>query len=298
MRDAVKHPIEPSQPNQPPKSATPSTHQRRLRTTRRFSLVFPNGLGLPQTGWFPVIAKLKEQTDLDLPGILTYDRYGQGATTDRDPENPDAHDCLDVVKDLRQLLTQLTTEKLRVDAVDEVKVVFVADSIGCALARLYAQQHPGTVAGLVLLDSVLANSDFVSIVPDPDAAEFGAASDSLPETITPEILRATRARIRAIFHPVDGQGGKAEGLSRANLPSLLPHSDGPTLAGPGGRAEHGVCEPVLKRYNEGLVRITDQERAKGPVIAEGAGHFVQRDRPDLVVQEIAEILGKIYADGP
>ncbi|KAL4773366.1 alpha/beta-hydrolase [Aspergillus nidulans var. acristatus] len=274
--------------------------------------------------WFPVIAKLQEQSALDLPGILTYDRYGQGATTDRDPENPDAHDCLDVVKDLRQLLTQITTEKLGV-ALDEVDILFVANSIGCAIARLYAQEYPGSVAGMVLLDSIIANSDFVSIFPDPDAAEFNQAL--IPETITPETLRTTRARVRAIFHPVDGQGGKAEGFSRANLSSLLPQSDGPVLLGRGNKgkgngpfvtvvghdfeafareSERMGCpvelsmafvNPFWRAYNEGLVKITQAERAKGPVTAEGSGHFVQKDRPDLVVNEIVEILKRTYEDG-
>ncbi|KAL4993646.1 alpha/beta-hydrolase [Aspergillus recurvatus] len=297
-----------------------------FKNTKNIFLVFLNGLGLPQASWFPVIAKLQEQTALDLPGILTYDRYGQGATTDRDPQNPDAHDCLDVVRDLRQLLTQITAEKLGINSLGEVKIVFVANSIGCALARLYAQEYPGTVAGLVLLDSVLANSDFVSIFPDPDAADFDQAL--LPENITREILRTTRARVRAIFHPVDGQGGKAEGLSRANLPSLLPDSDGPVLLGPGGKdggndkepfvtvvghdfeafAQESVrmgcpvelsmayVNPFWKAYNEGLVKITHGTRAKGPVIAEGAGHFIQKDRPDVVVREIVEVLGRVYGD--
>ncbi|KAL4982431.1 Alpha/beta hydrolase fold-1 [Aspergillus falconensis] len=295
-----------------------------FKDTKKVLLVFLNGLGLPQSSWFPVIAKLQEQTALDLPGILTYDRYGQGATTDCDPEKPDAHDCVDVVTDLRQLLTQLTAEKLGINSLDEVRIVFVANSIGCALARLYAQEYPGTVAGLVLLDSVLANSDFVSIFPDPDAADFDQAS--LPENITPESLRTTRARVRAIFHPVDGQAGKAEGFSRASLPSLLPHSDGPVLLGPrvkdngdgpfvtvvghdfeafaresmrmGWPVELSMAymNPFWNAYNEGLVKITQASRAKGPVIAEGSGHFVQKDRPDLVVDEIVEILGKVYED--
>jgi pimeloyl-ACP methyl ester carboxylesterase len=206
-----------------------------------------------------------------------------------------------------------------------VDILFVASSIGCAIARLYAQEYPGSVAGMVLLDSIIANSDFVSIFPDPDAAEFNQAL--IPETITPETLRATRARVRAIFHPVDGQGGKAEGFSRANLSSLLPQSDGPVLLGRGNKgkgngpfvtvvghdfeafareSERMGCpvelsmafvNPFWRAYNEGLVKITQAERAKGPVTAEGSGHFVQKDRPDLVVNEIVEILKRTYEDG-
>ncbi|KAL4904311.1 hypothetical protein BDW74DRAFT_154601 [Aspergillus multicolor] len=295
----------------PATSASPST--------KHTLLVFLNGLGLPQAGWFPVIAALKERSDIDLPAILTYDRYGQGASTDRDPENPESHDCIAVIKDLRQLIIQIAAEKLGYENVDDVNLVLVGNSIGCALARLYAQEYPGTVAGLVLLDSVLANSDFVSIFPDPDSPDYDASS--LPENITEEILRTTRTRVRAIFHPVEGAGGKAEGLSRANLPSLLPDSDGPVLEGRDGKGPFVTVvghdfetfaqestrmgfpvelsmkyvNPFWQRYNEGLVKITDSDRAKGPVIAEGAGHFVQKDCPDFVVGEVVEILGRVFA---
>ncbi|KAL2811274.1 alpha/beta-hydrolase [Aspergillus granulosus] len=291
-------------------------------------LVFLNGLGLPQASWFATIAKLKE-SDTSLPAILTYDRYGQGATTDRDPVDADAedpshgHDCLSVVRDLRQLISQIASDKLNVEAekVDAVPLILVANSIGCAIARLYAQTYPGTVAGLLLLDSVLANSDFVSIFPDPDAEGFDASS--LSEGITADVLRAGREGIKRIFHP---SVGSKEGLSRKNLASLLPASNGPVLRGPDGKgpwvtvvghdfevfaresvmigAGSGKGEELAKvyvnpywhRYNEGLVEIAGSEggRGKGPLQAPGTGHFVQKDNPDFVAKEIVEILGKVF----
>ncbi|KAL2832768.1 alpha/beta-hydrolase [Aspergillus pseudoustus] len=287
-------------------------------------LVFLNGLGLPQASWFATIAKLKE-SNTPLPALLTYDRYGQGATTDRDPADADAedpthgHDALTVVKDLRQLLTQIATEKLGLDSAEKlntIPLILVGNSIGCALARLYAQTYPGTVAALLLLDSVLANSDFVSIFPDPDAPGFDAST--LPEGITADALRGGREGMKRIFHP---SVGSKEGLSRRNLAALLPHADSPVLVGPDdgkgpfvtvvghdfeafakesarmGRGEELTlvyANPYWHLYNEGLVKIAGDEagRGKGPVQAPGAGHFVQKDNPDFVVQEILEILGK------
>ncbi|KAL3440641.1 alpha/beta-hydrolase [Aspergillus insuetus] len=287
-------------------------------------LIFLNGLGLPQASWFAAIAKLQE-SHTPLPALLTYDRYGQGSTTGRDPADAGAedpthgHDCLAVVRDLRQLITQIAAEKLDVKSedVDSIPLILVANSIGCALARLYAQTYPRTVTGLVLLDSVLANSDFVSIFPDPDAGDFDAAS--LPEGITADAIRVARQGIARIFHP---SVGSKEGLSRKNLASLLPDSDGPALIGPdgkgpfvtvvghdfetfavesakmsGGRGEEltkAYANPYWHRYNQGLVKITGEEgRGKGPVIAEGAGHFIQKDRPDLVAGEVLEVLRKV-----
>lgn len=282
-------------------------------------IVFLNGLGLPQAAWGPTIKSLQENTQgTGLPAILTYDRFGQGQTTDLDPADEGAadpthgHDCLEAVRDLRQLVSQIAKDKLEFSDLNSLPVVLVANSIGCALARLYAQEFPGTVAGLLLLDSVLANSDFMSVFPDPDAENFDA--ENLPSGITPEVLRTARERTRRIFHP---DVGSKEGLSRKNLRDLLPASDSPVLQGPRGHpfvtvvghdfetfAEHSArmglpqalsmtyLNPYWHKYNEGLAKITELEKSKGPLLAPGSGHFIQQDGPGFVAQGLAELLEK------
>ena len=54
--------------------------------------------------------------------------------------------------------------------------------------------------------------------------------------------------------------------------------------------------PIWHEYNIGLTRLTNPGRAKGPVIAPGCGHFVQRDNPEFVVQQVSEILKDIEAE--
>jgi pimeloyl-ACP methyl ester carboxylesterase len=204
-------------------------------------LVFLTGLGLPASSWIPTIASLASMTPH--PPMLSYDRYGQGLSTDRDPldakaEDPEhGHDCMDVVQDLKQLISQICSEKnLKVPGssenrseVVEPPILFVANSLGGAVARLYADQYPFTVSAILFLDSVMADCDFVSIWPDPDADGFAEKNLPLPEGVTEEGLRETRARYRKVFHPVTGIMGKAEGLSRKNLAELLPDSDKPVL---------------------------------------------------------------------
>ncbi|KAF4971141.1 hypothetical protein FSARC_1974 [Fusarium sarcochroum] len=285
-------------------------------------MVFVNGLGLPQAGWTPAIEKfiaLRTAANQPVPAILTYDRYGQGQTIDRDPQDAKAedpmhgHDCLDVVRDLRQLLTQIAATKLGVAVVEQVALVMVCNSIGGALVRLYAQEYPATVAAILFLDSVLANTDFVSILPDPDAPEFSAAD--LPENVTVEVLRQSREGIRRIFHP---SVGSREGLSRKNLRSLLPHSDQPKLQAPDGKgpwisvlghefdtfaaesAKMGQPEvltqkytnPFWETYNKGLARLTDEGRRRGPFQAPKCGHFIQKDNPHLVAEELAQLVAE------
>lgn len=292
-------------------------------TTKPALVVFLNGLGLPQISWVRSIAALNElRQGTNIPAILTYDRFGQGQTTDRDPSDEGAedpthgHDSISVIRDLRQLITQIASEKLGVSSsdIDSLPIILVANSIGGALARLYAQHYPGTVAGVLFLDSILANSDFVSIFPDPDAEGFDAST--LPTGVTVDGLRLARERTKKIFHP---DVGNKEGLSRRNMRTLLPASDGPVLQGPGGSgpyvtvvghdfqtfaeesAQMGMPKPFTlnymnpywQRFNEGLAKITQSEKSKGPVQAPNAGHFIQKDNPAFVAQELDEILSKI-----
>ncbi|KAK9349927.1 Alpha/Beta hydrolase protein [Lipomyces doorenjongii] len=293
-----------------------------VSSTKPLLVVFLNGLGLQQTSWAPLIVKLKElRPDTSMPMTLTYDRFGQGQTTDRDPQDErasdpmHAHDCMSAIKDLRQLIVQIIAEMMGIVDTNKVTLVFVSNSIGCALTRLYVQEYPGTVAGILLLDSVLANSDFVSVFPDPDSEGFDA-SKALPDGINPDTLRTARERVRRVFHP---DVGNKEGLSRKNLSSLLPKSDSPVLKGVDGRgpyvtvvghdfetfAEQGekmgspkalamnYTNPYWHAYNQGLSKITEPARSKGPLQAPGCGHFVQQDNPAFVAQELDEILSNV-----
>jgi pimeloyl-ACP methyl ester carboxylesterase len=286
-------------------------------------LIFLTGLGLPQAFYYPIVNQLSSLPTH--PAMLTYDRFGQGATTDRDPLDANAedpkhgHTVEHAVEDLYNLNLAMNNEDL--------PVIFIANSLGCAIARLYAEKYSNTVSGLVLLDSVLANSDFVSIFPDPDSSTIN--SSQLPEGITISEIIKTRQIVHRIFYPSQGSG---EGLSRKNLASLLPSSDGPRLAyhdgegikegvGPGpwitvvGHGPQKFAEdsfkamgipialtnqyanPYWHEYNVGLTKITSSERARGPIIAEKAGHFIQKDDPELVFYEVKRMLGCMGVDG-
>ncbi|KAJ6160665.1 hypothetical protein N7470_004061 [Penicillium chermesinum] len=284
-------------------------------------IVFLNGLGLPQEAWSPTITRLKElRQSCRMPAILTYDRYGQGLTIDRDPNDAGAvdptkaHDAVAVIQDLRQLIVQVASARMGITDISHLSLVFVANSIGCALGRLFAQEYPGLVAALLLLDSYIANTDFVSAYPDPDAPGFDPST--LPRGVTPENLHTTREGMRRLFHP---DVGNQEGFSRHNFPTLLPKSDRPLLEGPGGKrpfvvvighdfdvfaaettrmgateaVTNAYLNPYWHKYNEGLAHITDPDRSRGPIQAPNAGHFIQRDNPDLVAHELDTLLRKL-----
>lgn len=303
-------------------------------------IVFLNGLIVPQISWQPTIDCIQRWAEnghrSNYPLLLTYDRYGQGESG-RDPadeQHGGSHDINEVISDLHALVQELWKTKTKEISngqplqkggqaanQETPKLIFVANSIGCVIARLYAETYPGVAEALLLLDSNIANSDQVSMFPDPDAPGFDPAI--LPDDVTVEDLRRTRAAYASHFHP---SAPNPEHLDRRNIASLLPHSDSPKLRGVGeggGKrpwitvvghdwevfAEEGsrgsmnvpksltnaFVNPAWARYNEGLTHLTDAERARGPVIATGCGHFIQRDDPDLVALLTDDLLSKIEA---
>ncbi|KAF1961596.1 hypothetical protein CC80DRAFT_194546 [Byssothecium circinans] len=287
-------------------------------------VVFLNGLILPRASWDNAIHTFLEKRiegNLPYPALLSYDRFGQG-DSDRDPNDAEpppchGHDVMSAVHDLKQFTLQIWKEHLHLsNPVNFPALIFVCNSIGCAIARLFAQTYPGTVLGLLFLDSVMANSDFVSLWPDPDAQGFDHTQ--LPPGVSEKDVRDTREKYRLMFHP---SVPNMEGLTRRNLATLLPDAHMPRLEGCNGEgpfltvvghdwetfAEQSFtgtlhtprlltmtyANPAWQKYNEGLVGITDEGRAIGPIIAVGCGHFVQKDGPGFVSDELVSLLDRV-----
>ncbi|KAK4187168.1 Alpha/beta hydrolase fold-1 [Podospora australis] len=283
-------------------------------------VVFLNGLVLSRRAWSDTLTHLMENegtSDIPVPALLTYDRYGQG-DSDPDPtDNPDSfpygHEVNAVVEDLHQLLTQFCASSFSTELAS-TRLVFVCNSIGCALARLYAASYPCSVEAFLFLDSMMANTDFVSLFPDPDSPEFDHQKP-LPGNVTAEDLRYTRKQFYEFFHPT---APNAEHLDRRRLAKVLPHADKPILpSGPGDRPPKLVvvghdwdefaeqCEkgsmkvpeavinaymnPAWADYNRGLNRLVDN-REREVKIAKGCGHFIQKDDPGYTAVEIRNLL--------
>ncbi|VBB87182.1 Putative protein of unknown function [Podospora comata] len=306
-------------------------------TSRNLSdvlVVFLNGLVLSRRAWSPAISHLLSSfsdNNQHPPTILTYDRYGQG-DSDHDPTDdpntiPYSHDAHDIVFDLHQLLTQFTSSSPHLPNLESARLVFVCNSIGCPLARLYAHAHADQtqISAYLFLDSMIANTDFVSIFPDPDDAGFDPGS--LPKGVSPQELRYTRSQFRKFFHPTVPN---PEHFDRRKLAEMLPFSDRPSLpliAAPGDekpsekaplltvvghdwdefaeQCEKGTMavpkqvintfmNPTWSRYNDGLLRLIHTPGNSNTVkVASGCGHFIQKDDPEFVAREIKHLLDNL-----
>ena len=170
-----------------------------------------------------------------------------------------------------------------------------------------------------MLDSMIANADFVSILPDPSSPNFDS-SQALGDDCDDEQYLKARQTVHMIFHPSNPTG---EGIDRRNIPTLLPSASEPELpSNPylmvvghdprtfGMQSKMGMgipmsltqkfVQPAWESYNAGLVELVSEcKRIGGGVrIAKGAGHVIQKDQPELVKGYIEEMLEKVGWSSP
>ena len=190
----------------------------------RTLIIFLNAIDSPQTAWYPLIRLISQQlASRNSPPMLMYDRVGQGDSTGSNTPN---RDVMAAVMDLRRLVERIAELKLKVkrDEVNTIRTMLVGSSIGCSIARLYAQTFPRTIGGLLLLDPIPTNRDMLSLFPDMRTPVF--SNSPLPSPITPSLLEETREIVRR------DMCNNAEGLWTANICDYLPFSSLPKLLGP------------------------------------------------------------------
>lgn len=216
------------------------------------TIVFESGWADPMAAWAPVGDDAAE-----LGKVFAYDRPGTGHST----LTTEPRDGAQIVEDLRTALDVTGHEP---------PYVLVGHSLGGLYMELFARTHPDEVAGLVLVDSSVVGQVERCI------AEFGAAEcDPFSEDMLDELP----------------EPGRSEGLGMAvtedQLRAAPPFQSIPVVA---LVAEHSEGIPD---HDAWWVEV-GRERAAALdatfVLAEGSSHFLQQDRPDLVLQAIQDVI--------
>lgn len=174
---------------------------------------------------------------------MTYDRFGQGLTTSRDPLDgtpgrEKGHTFEDVVKDLEELLQVIVSSHMTGnhgkgagDSKQDVQLLLIGASIGVPLLRLYAQSpsKPYPLAGALFLDSNIADTAYSDIIPHPSSPAFKDHTEKyLGDDCTLEEYIKSRDILVGMF---DFDVPNREGLDRRGCPELLPRADRPGLEG-------------------------------------------------------------------
>jgi len=220
-------------------------------------ILFEAGGGDDSTVWAGIAKPLHDITGATL---ITYDRAGFGRSElDGRNQSVEAHGIESGVGELDEALHQLGYDG---------KVMLVAHSYGALYATLYASKHPQRVKAAVLVDGSTAcwfsegwMKDFVREQGDkkpPASGSLGSyyQSKNLPKTV---------AIVRAQAFPT-------------SIPVIDLVSDHPPFSSDADISRWKDCHRAFVRTAPNRLGIT----------AYGAGHYIYRDNPLLVIQAIVK----------
>ena len=228
------------------------------------TVVLETGLGAPSEYWAPI-----QQEIAGLTRVCRFDRAGRGKS---DPA-PTPRTCADMVADLRALLHNASIP---------APYVLVGNSLGGMNARLYAYQHPDEVAGLVLVDG--SHQD-----------QFARSVEALPE---PE--PSSPDSHKGFYHFWAGGGWRDPAnnpenvdfvRSRDQLQAIHSLGDLPVVVLASGVFLREA--PTMHEIWQDLQRELANLSSNGVyTVEESSGHFIQRDRPEVVVDAIRRVLDR------
>lgn len=270
----------------------------RVRGAGSPTVVFESGAGSPSIVWRAVEDLLASEVT-----TVAYDRVGIGwSPPTREPRTVDA-----MVENLRQLLDALPVA---------LPIVLVAHSAGALYARAFQAAHPEAVAGMVFIDAVdgttyeharrelrpherllaeaqrrvmppiMAVADRIGLVsamarrsaPDPAIAEDPQLVDATRQFWTGRNrLAGTRAESRSLF-------------DNAKVVSHLgPLGDLPIAVVRAGESR-GFFSRISNSWSATQQRLASLSTRSEVITADGAGHFVQTERPEVVAEAVRRVV--------
>jgi pimeloyl-ACP methyl ester carboxylesterase len=260
------------------------------------TVVLDSGLGDSWLPWYKVQPPIAQFTR-----VCSYDRAGLGWS---DP-SPHPRTSRVIAEELHTLLHTAGMAG---------PFVLAGHSMGGMNVRMYARLFPAEVAGVVLVDSVhpdqqrrrtpeqmRAIAAFLRVLGlKADTIPFGFSRlmgwcGNGPVEIRP-MLRTVECRLRPWREHVAEEGSFEESAEEArtagplgNIPLVVLSHDPEKLYPVPGRSPRSAKElnPQWEELQSELAQLsTDASR----VIARGSGHYIQYDRPDLVIEAVRKLV--------
>lgn len=300
QQERAKHPA-------PGQRVSVGTHHLHLHCqgSGRPLVLLESGLSGWSQDWALVQPALARHTQ-----VCSYDRAGY-AWSD---EAPQPHTGLAAVQDLRTLLRNASVQG---------PIVVVGHSWGGMLAQLLAQTHPDEVAGLVLVDA-LHRDQTASMDPAAHArfdrhmqllsgsatwlAPFGLTRlAGMPASVVLDKLPASEQaaargmamqskNYRALYTEylgIDPALEVARSLpSVARMPTIILSTNALSEFPPGWDRDD-----MRQHWIAGQRALARDTGAKHVVVAD-AGHYLQLERPELVIASVLEVLKQVQTNTP
>lgn len=231
------------------------THRVRIEGQGRATVVFEAGLGDTLDVW----SKVQSRVSSGCARTVSYNRAGYPGSKAVDPDRTAAQ----IVEELRAELVARGIAP---------PYVLVGHSLGGLYVQYFARNHPDEVAGLVLVDST--HWDQLERTRREAPATYGTlrlASLLMFGTMRKEFADSGRA------------GEQVRGSPAPGYPPTVVLSS--TRAAPG---ELPQLRALMRRLQTG---IAEEYGAGRHTFVSGSGHYIQRDRPEAVIEAIREVAG-------
>jgi pimeloyl-ACP methyl ester carboxylesterase len=260
------------------------------------SVVMDSGLGGTVLDWQlvqPEVAKFAH--------VCTYDRAGMGWSDPGDQPRTSQQ----IVKELHTLLGNA--------GVVEGPYVLVGHSFGGTNMQVYASHYPDEVAGMVLVDSALEDEKAVtltqSLQPSPVLLKIYATIGltRLPYTLggeppgltSPELedeqvaISSHRKHVFAVADETSSlqesfNENRADPMSLGNKPLMVLSAGSVQLTGTGLSQEQ--VNLIDELHSDSQAALTRRSENAKQIIAEDSGHYIQVERPALVIDAVRHVV--------
>lgn len=228
-------------------------------------VILDAGLGNDSRIWSSVMSDIADGTQ-----VCAYDRAGEGSSTPA----PRPHSNQQMADELYDLLHAAKIPG---------PYVVVGHSMGGANVRLLHARHPKEVVGMVLIDSVSEHQParFWALVPEEALSEFRKGLGEHPEGIDFETFRNGLERLGEV-NPSLGALPLAHGKSPGPPPGATP-------------AQERRLEAAWRSMQDDLARLSTHSAYR---VVDDATHFIQLDRPDVVVAAVDEVVDAVRHHRP
>ena len=234
-------------------------------------VVLEAGAGTPRGTWNKIMPAIAEFTQ-----VVSYDRASVGES---DP-GPRGRTCRELVDDLSQLLHTLQLSS---------PYVLVGNSLGGHIIRYFSYQHPGEVAGIILLDSVHHDQirQAFALMPHPlptDSSDLSTLRRNLTNIMNGMISEPDQDPEGLDYRAMDEQVRKTGSLGNMPLVVITAGSQAGADLPPDYR------QAYRRMFRDLQVELSRLSTRGKHMFVERSGHFIQEDEPALVVDTVRQMV--------